>query len=309
MAGVEAPGSRIPTAILMSGTGSNARKLLEYAPSDRSEPAYQIRVIVSDNPDSSYRRIAEDHGVAAELNDIYRFFGVSRPQQGLEPADRARLKDPAGRERFDRRTREILNRHGVQLVALAGYDWVIAPFLCAEYVVVNVHPGDLRVRDASGRRRYIGLGWVPTAKAILAGEREVHSTTHLVTAELDGGPIARVSQGVQIDLPPGVVPEDILPADVRLGDVIRAVRSGDDPELASGLLVTHSRAVQERLKEAGDWVEFPRTLDQVAALMRAGRLARAEGGREGGRLLLDGALVEDLFLQADATPDRRPEEG
>ena len=305
MAAAESRRNRIPTAILMSGTGSNARKLLEYAPPDRGEPAYQIRVIVTDNPDSNYRRIAEDHGVAAELNDIYGFFAVSRPEQGLEAADRAKLKDPAGRERFDRLTRDILNRYGVQLVALAGYDWVIAPFLCEEYVVVNVHPGDLRVRDARGRRRYIGLGWVPTAKAILAGERTVHSTTHLVTAELDGGPIARVSQGVRIDLPPGVAPGNILPGDVCLGDVIRAVRSGDDPQLASSLLVTHAGAVQERLKELGDWVEFPRTLDQVAALMRAGRLTRGEGGR----LLLDGALVGDLFLQAETTPDWRPEEG
>jgi folate-dependent phosphoribosylglycinamide formyltransferase PurN len=295
MAAAEARKHRIPTAILMSGTGSNARKLLEYAPTDLSEPAYQIRVIVSDNPGSNYRRIAEDHGVAAELNDIYGFFGVSHPGQGLEPADRAKLRDPAGRECFDRRTRDILNRYGVQLVALAGYDWVIAPFFCQEYVVVNVHPGDLRVRDARGRRRYAGLGWVPTAKAILAGERVVHSTTHLVTAELDGGPIARVSQGVPVDLPPGVGPEDILPGNARLGDVIRAVRSGDDPQLASILLVTHAAAVQERLKELGDWIEFPRTLDRVAALMGEGRLARGEAGR----LLLDRAPVEDLFLQRE----------
>jgi folate-dependent phosphoribosylglycinamide formyltransferase PurN len=305
MAAAEARRKRIPAAILMSGTGSNARKLLDYAPPDRGEPAFQVRVIVSDNPDSNYRRIAEDHGVAAELNDIYRFFGVPRPGQGLAPADRVKLKDPGGRERFDRRTRDILDRHGVRLVALAGYDWVIAPFLCARYVFVNVHPGDLRVRDASGRRRYIGLGWVPTAKAILAGEGAVHSTTHLVTAQLDGGPIARVSRAVRIDLPPGVVPEEILPADVGLGDVIRAVRSGHDPELASGLLVTHARAVQERLKEEGDWIEFPRTLDQVASLMREGRLERAEGGG----LLLDGAPVEDLFLQRETAPDCRPEEG
>ncbi len=320
MRAAESEAGRIPTAILMSGTGSNARKLLEYAPPDRREPAYQIRVIISDNPDSNYRRIARDHAMAAELNDIYAFFGVPRPEQGLEPADRAKLKDPAGRERFDRRTWQILHGYGVQLVALAGYDWVIAPFLCQDYIVVNVHPGDLRVRDPRGRRRYIGLGWVPTAKAILAGERTVHSTTHLVTAELDGGPIARVSRGVPIDLPPGVTPENILPRGVQLRGVIEAVRSGEDPELAGSLLVTHSKAVQERLKELGDWVEFPRTLDRVAALMRSGRLGRGTtyGGQHpgtaagrphpgtiGAGILLDGAPVEDLFLQDENPAEER----
>jgi folate-dependent phosphoribosylglycinamide formyltransferase PurN len=287
----------IPTAILMSGTGSNARKLLEYTPADRRLPNYQIRVILSDNPASNYRRIAEDHGVPAELNDIYAFFQVHNPDQGLEPADRAKLKDPAGRERFDKRTQEILQSYGVQLVALAGYDWVIAPFLCRNFVVLNVHPGDLRVRDARGRRPYIGLGWVPTAKAILAGERKVHSTIHLVTAELDGGPIARVSQGVAIELPAGVAPSNILPRGARLADVLRALRTGDDPQLASGLLVTHAKAVQERLKRLGDWIEFPRTLDRIAALMIAGRLKRQPAGAGGEGLLLDGKPVKDLFLQ------------
>lgn len=300
MAGVESHPGRIPTAILMSGTGSNARKLLEYAPPGGNEPNYRIRLIVSDNPDSNYRRIAEDHAVPAELNDIYAFFGVPRPEQGLVPAGRAKLKDPVGRERFDRRTRDILQSYGVQLVALAGYDWVIAPFLCQNFIVLNVHPGDLRVRDARDRRRYIGLGWLPTAKAILAGERLVHSTIHLVTAELDGGPIARVSQGVSIDLPAGVTPDNILPEGVTLRDVIRAVRTGDDPELVSSLLVTHAKAVQEQLKQLGDWIEFPRTLDRVAALVRSGRLVR---DTVTGRLLLDGRPVEDLFLQHTETAE------
>jgi folate-dependent phosphoribosylglycinamide formyltransferase PurN len=279
----------------MSGTGSNARKLLEYAPRGREEPNYEVRLILSDNPDSNYRRIAEEHGVEARLNDIYEFFGVAHPSQGLTAEDRKKLKDPAGRERFDRRSDRILQSYGVRLMALAGYDWVIAPFLCRKYVVLNVHPGDLRVRDAAGRRRYIGLGWVPTAKAILAGERSVRSTTHLVTAELDGGPIARVSQEVPIELTPELGPDTALPDGVELGDVIRSVRTGDDPHLASSPLVTHSKAVQERLKEQGDWVEFPRTVDQVAALMRSGRLARDESGKP----LLDGKPLRDLFLQAE----------
>jgi len=284
---------RIPTAILMSGTGSNARKLLEYLPPDQSAPNYEVRLIVSENPGSNYRKIADEHGVKALLNDIYEFCGVPHPEQGLTPEDRKKLRDPERRERFDRSTGRILDSHGVQLVALAGYDWLIAPFFCRKYVVLNVHPGDLRVRDSSGRRRYIGLGWIPTAKAILAGERAVHCTTHLVTAELDGGPIARVSRGVPIELPAGVTPKNILPPGVELGDVIRRQGRGDAPALASNLLVAHSKGVQERLKELGDWIEFPRTLNQVAGLMRSNRLERSASGK----LLLDGEPVEDLFLQ------------
>lgn len=286
---------RIPTAILMSGTGSNARKLLEYLPPDQSTPHYEMRLIVSDNPGSNYRKIADEYGVEGLLNDIYEFCGVPHPDRGLTPEDRKKLREPKRREQFDRSTDRILYRYGVQLLALAGYDWVIAPFLCRKYIVLNVHPGDLRVRDSSGRRRYIGLGWIPTAKAILAGERVVHSTTHLVTAELDGGPIARVSQGVPVDLPAGTAPKNILPAGVELRDVIRRQGRGNDSAFASTLLVTHSKQVQERLKEFGDWIEFPRTLNQVAGLMRSNRLGRDTSGK----ILLDGGPVEDLFLQKD----------
>jgi len=294
MSSIAATG-RIPAAVLMSGTGSNARKLLEYVPPDRSAPRYEVRLIVSDNPGSNYRRIAAEHGVEAVLNDIYEFCGIPHPDRGLNPEDRKKLREPARREQFDRSIDRILDGCGVKLVALAGYDWVIAPFLCRKYIVLNVHPGDLRVRDSAGRRRYIGLGWIPTAKAILAGESLVHSTTHLVTAELDGGPIARVSQGVSVDLPAGTGPDNLLPDGVELGEVIRSLGGGDMLEFASSILVTHSKAVQERLKELGDWIEFPRTVDEVAALMRSGRLTRAASGK----LLLDEQPVEDLFLQRD----------
>jgi phosphoribosylglycinamide formyltransferase-1 len=295
VAGRDSGVGRIPAAILMSGTGSNARRLLEYAPAGRREPDYQVRLILSDNPGSNYRLIAEEHGVEGILNDIYEFFEVPHPQEHRVPSpeERKRLKEPARRERFDRRTDAILKRFGVRLVALAGYDWVISPFLCGSYVVLNVHPGDLRVRDEAGSRRYIGLGWIPTAKAILGGESLVHATVHLVTAELDGGPIARVSRGVPVDLPAGTDSGSILPERVELREVIRRVGRGEEPPPGSALLVSHARAVQERLKELGDWVEFPRTVNQVAALMRAGRLVRDASGT----LLLDGRRPEDLFLQ------------
>jgi hypothetical protein len=51
--------------------------------------------------------------------------------------------------------------------------------------------------------------------------------------------------------------------------------------------------LQERLKVQGDWVEFPATVQRLAELMLAGRLAREAPG---GELRLDGARPDDLFL-------------
>ncbi len=277
---------RIPTAILMSGTGSNARKLLAYPDS-----AYEIRVIISDNKDSNYRQIAEEYGVEHRLNDIYAFYRVPHPGEGLTPEKGQLLKDLKKREAFDRQTRKILQKYGIKLIAAAGYDWIISAFLCQEFVIVNVHPGDLQIQDEQGRRRYIGQGWVPTAKAILNGETNAHSTTHLVTADLDSGPIARVSKPVPINLPQGITARNILPPSVSLKEVIQDINHGGGELYSEALIYTHSLNVQQRLKEAGDWVEFPLTLDQVARLMLASRLVVRAG-----RILLDGVLVKDLFL-------------
>jgi hypothetical protein len=216
--------------------------------------------------------------------DIRAFCGAA--------ADPAALRDAQRRAAYDREVGRLLAGAGARLAALAGWDWVVGPELCRTFLLVNVHPGDLRIADAQGRRKYVGLGWIPTAKAILAGERFVHSSTHLVTAELDGGPIARVSQPVPVELPPGVTPANILPEGATLGDLIRDLRYNQGRRYGEALLYTHSRMLQEKLKERGDWVEFPLTMQRLAELMLAGRLVQDASGS----ISLDGAAPRDLFL-------------
>jgi phosphoribosylglycinamide formyltransferase-1 len=266
---------RLPAAILMSGTGSNARRLLELP-----DPCFEVRLILTDNSASNAARIAREHGVECALLDIREFCGETA------------LRDPARRAAYDREVGRLLARHGARLVALAGWDWVVGPELCRAFLFVNVHPGDLRVTDERGRRKYVGLGWIPTAKAILAGERFVHSSTHLVTPELDGGPIARVSPPVPVELPPGVTAANILPQGAGLGDVIRDINYNEGRRFGEALLYTHSRMLQEKLKEQGDWVEFPATVQRLAELLLAGRLVVDARGT----VRLDGNPPGDLFL-------------
>ena len=172
-----APVGRVPTAILMSGTGSNARKILEYLPGDSSVPHYEVRLILSDNAGSNYRKIAEEHGVEARLNDIYEFHEVPHSEQGLSPENRRRLRVPLLRERFDGQTNRILASFQVQLVALAGYDWLISPFLCRDYIVINVHP-DFRgyQREYQQLSRLLAEDIIPAnGPVILGGD---FNTTH-----------------------------------------------------------------------------------------------------------------------------------
>ena len=272
--------SRLPVAILMSGTGSNARRLLELP-----DPRYEVRLLFTDNPASNAARIAEEFGVQYAELDIHRFCG------------HAMLRKPERRAAFDRELAAVLRRCGARLVALAGYDWVLGAELCRAFLLVNVHPGDLRKRDGRGQRMYAGLGWVPAAKAILNGERFVRASTHLVTAVLDGGPIARVSRGVPVELPDGLSPESLLPPGVSLSQIIRDLRAGGK-NYGGEPIVRIARQAQERLKVEGDWVEFPRTVQELSGLLLEGRLTQAPDGSA----LLDGEPVGDLFLQPEGVP-------
>ena len=88
------------------------------------------------------------------------------------------------RAEFDALTAAMLQERGVDVVVLLGYLYVLtAPMLDAfPGRILNVHDGELR---------YPGLH--ATRDAILAGERETRSTLHVVTQEVDAGPVLAVS--------------------------------------------------------------------------------------------------------------------
>jgi folate-dependent phosphoribosylglycinamide formyltransferase PurN len=95
---------------------------------------------------------------------------------------------------FDALTADMLQPFDVDAVVLLGYIYILtAPMLDAfAGRILNVHDADLTLLGSDGRRRYTGLH--STRDAILAGERETRSTLHVVTEEVDAGPILAVSE-------------------------------------------------------------------------------------------------------------------
>ncbi|HEX7681160.1 MAG TPA: formyltransferase family protein [Thermoanaerobaculia bacterium] len=93
------------------------------------------------------------------------------------------------REGFDAETAAILYPFDIDAVVLLGYLFVITEPLLAAFPdrIINIHDADLTLRNAGGGPRYPGLH--ATRDAIIAGERETRSSVHLVTRQLDAGPI------------------------------------------------------------------------------------------------------------------------
>jgi len=151
------PMSRVRVGVLISGRGSNMASLIEAA--RRPDCPYEIVLVVSNVPDAPGLAFAAANGIPQ--------FALSH--QGMKRAEFDQLVDGALRDAR------------VEYVALAGYMRLLSPEFVAKWPgrIVNIHPALLPA--------YKG---VDTHQRVLdAGETRHGATVHIVTAELDDGPI------------------------------------------------------------------------------------------------------------------------
>jgi len=138
---------------------------------------YDVACVVTTEESLPEAAVIEDAGVAL-LHHRPRAFRV-RPE-------------------FDAITAETLQELDVDVVVLLGYLYILTEPMLQAFPgrILNVHDSDLTLLGSDGRRRYRGLH--STRDAILAGERETRSTLHVVTAEVDAGPVLAVSEPFEV---------------------------------------------------------------------------------------------------------------
>jgi len=160
---------RARVAVLISGSGTNMAALL-YA-SRAADCPYEIVLVASNNADAGGLALAKAEGVET--------FALSH--KGMERAAHDMAMDAA------------IRRSDAQYVALAGYMRILTPGFVARWDgrMLNVHPSLLP--------KYTGLH--THERAIAAGDSHGGVSVHLVTAQLDDGPIL------------GQTPVAILPGD------------------------------------------------------------------------------------------------
>ncbi len=172
------------------------------------------------------------------------------------------------------------------LVCLAGYDQWLTDFIVDRYYprILNVHPGDTT-------KGYDGLHWVPSAKAIIAGDEVIRSSLFIVDKGEDTGPVL-VQSG----------PLNILQTINRLtvggrGELLAGlhkitgfaathdIRTYEDFEQKAGrelldIMQLICRNLQEVLKVAGDWKIYPFAVHDLIAQGRVqidGRTVYVDG--------------------------------
>lgn len=157
----------LTAALLCSRRAPGLDYLLEHRGGD-----YELAAVVASDPACEALPLLRRAGVPAVVHDI-RAFGTGR---AVRPA-------------FDAATREILTPYRPDVLVLSGYLHIVTAPLLAAYPgrIVNVHDADLSVTGPEGRPRYRGLH--ATRDALRAGETATCCTAHIVTADVDAGPI------------------------------------------------------------------------------------------------------------------------
>lgn len=260
----------------VSGSGTNYDRIYERDPE-------KYHVVFSNAPQCTGVEKAKRRGVPVVVLDSSRYF---RDMWRLEKVPRYGVE----RNSYDMALMTLVEQAIVgspDLICLAGYDLWIGDWMAERYFprILNVHPGDAK--------KYVGLGWRPTAKAILAEEKVVKSTVFFVDASDDGGPILIQSKSLPLSR-----------WDAELRDIRRFAEKNNartlpqfrEVALREGkklyeVLESVSTKIQEALREEGDWMIYPFAVHE---LISKGRVAI-----DGRTVYIDGKKMPEEGWQVD----------
>jgi phosphoribosylglycinamide formyltransferase-1 len=183
--------------VLISGRGSNLQALIDAIGSGALTA--RIAVVIANKPAAAGLERARAAGIDTLVIDH---------------------RDSPSRDAFDRAVAAALRARGVELVCLAGFMRLVGQPLLAAFpnAILNIHPSLLPA--------FPGID--AAAQAIAHGVKVSGVTVHLVTGELDGGPIVRqAAVPVRDDDTAETLAARILVEEHRLyPEAIRAVLAG-----------------------------------------------------------------------------------
>ncbi len=148
--------------ILASGRGSNLQSIIDAVEAGSLQA--RIALVLSNKREAQALERARRHGLPEVFLDPNPFAGR-----------------PDSREAYDHAVLDVLHKHDVELVLLAGYMRIVTPVLIHAYSnrIMNIHPSLLPA--------FPGLD--VQQKALDWGVKLAGCTVHFVTDRVDEGPI------------------------------------------------------------------------------------------------------------------------
>jgi phosphoribosylglycinamide formyltransferase-1 len=271
----------------VSGSGTNYREIVKGNPDHNY-------LVFTNRPGCGGASIAREYGhKVLELSHI-PYLREARKQFGPGNVPR----NFPERIRYEQDVcRLIEDETGGQpdLICLAGYDQLNTDWMVDRYYprMLNVHPGDTT-------KGYIGLHWIPSAMAILAGEKAVRSTLFFVDKGEDNGPvlvqsaplkIAETLAGAETDgfeMLEGLhrILAFAAVSRIRTWEQFRERANEDLREIMTKIC----SCLQEILKVEGDWKIYPLAVKLAAE----GRV-----GVDGREVYIDGKKMPEFGYRPD----------
>lgn len=179
---------KLRVILFLAENGAGLESLLKKSRDEGK--SYEIVGALTTSPTSQAIPILERWGIPWCCNDIHAFY----QRHG------AKVKDLSLRPEFDRKSLELIADFQPSALALYGYIYVLSTVALDAYPfrIINIHDSDLTLLNGDGGPRYRGLH--STRDAILAGENFTRSTVHIVTEEVDAGPILVRSQAYPVSM-------------------------------------------------------------------------------------------------------------
>jgi len=168
---VKVDGRPMNLAVFGSGAGTNLEALLQAQNS-----SFQITTIFSDRK-CRFLEVGQEQGLSSHHLSFQKFV-KEYPGTNQE-----------AREAYDTAILDLLKDESIDCILLAGYMRLIQKPLLEKFPhrILNVHPADLTIRDATGNRQFIGAHGLELA--LQAGETTTRSTVILVDPGVDTGSI------------------------------------------------------------------------------------------------------------------------
>lgn len=144
--------------VLVSGSGSNLQALIDQQQNELAP--FKIKSVISNKSDAYGLERARAAGIQADFLDHTSF---------------------ESRETFDQALVKLIDQHNPAFVILAGYMRILSGAFVERYAdrLLNIHPSLLP--------KYKGLH--THQRALEAGDTTHGASVHLVTEELDDGPV------------------------------------------------------------------------------------------------------------------------
>ena len=149
---------KLSVAILISGSGSNMVQLIKSM--DHEHPAFPS-IVISNRSDALGLKKAQDLGIPTKVIDQNLI-----KSNGLN---------------FEKELINILIENKINIICLAGFMKILSEKFIKKFSdrILNIHPSLLP--------KYKGLN--THARALASNDAIAGCSVHLVTAELDGGPV------------------------------------------------------------------------------------------------------------------------